>query len=139
MVHEAWFGTTYYDAHDKIPRGCGATALQVFGNDHVVSDVVVFAGQTGVHVTGGANLIEGVHTWNDGTTAQGCTAGHGIIVEAPSSRMLNVYLDYTALVIASGSKKSHVSVANSFFLGMGTIVLKVRSARCSAASGHSWF
>ena len=101
----------------------------------------------GVELNGAANLLQGVHTWNDGTTAQGCTAGHGIIVEAPSSRMLNVYLDYTALVIASGSKnggwangtKSHVSVANSFFLGMGTIVLKVRSARCSAASGHSWF
>ena len=124
MLHEAWFGTTYYDHKDKVALGCGATAVELFGNDHVVSDVVVFAGQTGVRTTGGANLIEGVHTWNSGTTAPPCT-GHGILVQAPSTRVLNVYLDYTALVIESGAKprNAHVSVADSFFLGMGTIVL----------------
>jgi hypothetical protein len=52
--------------------------------------VVVFAGQTGVRTTGGANLIEGVHTWNSGTTAPPCT-GHGILVQAPSTRVLNAY------------------------------------------------
>ena len=44
-------------------------------------------------------------------------------------------MDYTALVIATGAssardtgKKTHVSVADSFFLGMGTIVLRATEA-----------
>ena len=79
-------------------------------------------------------MIEGVHTWNSGTTAPACT-GHGIVVESSSTRLLNVYMDYTALVIATGAgaswdtgKKTHVSVADSFFLGMGTIVLRATEA-----------
>ena len=27
------------------------------------SDVIIFGGQVGVYCNGGANLIEGVHTW----------------------------------------------------------------------------
>ena len=45
----------------------------------------------GVHVTGGANLIEGVHTWNDATHA--LSPGYGIVAsDAESTRILAVYL-----------------------------------------------
>jgi hypothetical protein len=122
----------------------------------------VFGGQVGVYCNGGANLIEGVHTWcgryvnlfvspneeldqqstvsdrvaetkrhnlsvcawllwqrNDATHAP--SPGYGIIVdETQSVRVIGVYLDYTALRIID---PSHVSVVDSFFLGMGTIVI----------------
>ena len=69
----------------------GSTAIELFGNDHVVSDVIIFGGQVGVHVTGGANLIEGVHTWNDATHAP--SPGYGILISNTQSvRCLGVYL-----------------------------------------------
>lgn len=68
-------------------------------------------------VDGGANLIQGVHTWNDATLR----GGHGIIALSKSTRLDACYLDYNALVLQD---PKHVSVTNSFFLGMGTIVLR---------------
>lgn len=44
MLHEAWFGTYYYGPR---PSVSGTTAIEFFGNDHVVSDVIVFGAEIG--------------------------------------------------------------------------------------------
>jgi hypothetical protein len=119
MLHEAWLGATYYGAPNHTQSEAGSVAIEVLGNDHIISDVIIFGGQIGVYVNGGANLIEGVHTWNDATHA--ASPGFGIVVdETQSVRVLGVYLDYTALRLVD---PSHISVVDSFFLGMGTIVI----------------
>lgn len=115
MIHQSWFGCDYYSAKD-INR-TGSTAIELFGNDHYVSDVVVFNSEIGLVSTGGANLIEGLHCWNDATGR----GGHGIISTATSTRFHAIYMDYTALVLQD---PTHVSLTDSFFLGMGTLVLR---------------
>ena len=123
MVHEAWLGASFYGTKNHTQGEAGSTAIEVRGNDHIVSDVIVFGGQTGVLVAGGANLVEGVHTWNDGTHA--ASPGHGVVISNTQSvRVLGCYLDYTALRIEG---PAHMSVVDSFFLGGGTLVLAPRT------------
>jgi len=117
MVHQAWFGAYWYSDTGKRDLQAGSTSIEVFGNDHVLSDVIVFGSQIGVNVTGGANIIRGVHAWNCATSA----GGMGITVSAGSTRLEEVYLDFTSLELVN---PKHVSVSNSFFLGMGNIILK---------------
>jgi hypothetical protein len=60
---------------------------------------------------------------NDGTHA--ASPGFGIVIdETQSVRVVGVYLDYTALRLVD---PSHISVVDSFFLGMGTIVVAAGS------------
>jgi hypothetical protein len=119
MVHEAWAGATYYGTTNHTQTEANSTAISIVGNDHILSDIILFGGQTGVYVHGGANLIEGVHTWNDATHAP--SPGHGIIIDqTQSNRVVAVYLDFTALRLVD---PIHVSVVDSFFLGGGTIVV----------------
>lgn len=120
MLHQSWFGATYYDAKkapDGLMRIGGSCAVELFGNDHIASDVIVFSAQVGLRTTGGANVIRGVHTWNEATLL----GGSGIIVEAASTRLMQVYLDYSSLYLVDPIQD--VTVADSFFLGMGNIVL----------------
>ena len=57
-----------------------ATGILVAGNDHYVSDVIVYSALIGVELSGAANVISGVHTWNCATGKGGVgilnTAGH---------------------------------------------------------------
>jgi len=88
----------YYDNKTKLLPvvNNGSVDIEVLGNDHVVTDVICFGGQTGLLIDGGANLVEGAHTWNDATSK----GGRGIVaVNAHSTRLDMVYLDYTALVL----------------------------------------
>lgn len=121
MVHQAWFGKLYYDEKHPEELIDGSVGIEVLGNDHVISDVIGFLGtQTGVHVTGAATLLEGIHLWNMGTLA----GGRGIVLSgkwADNNRLNSCYLDYTSLIIED---PFHVSVTNGFFLGMATIVLR---------------
>jgi hypothetical protein len=124
MIHEAWLGATYYGTPNHTLSEAGSTASELIGNDHVISDVIVFGGQVGVRNQGGANLLEGIHTWNDATHDK-LSPGIGILVtNSQSVRCLNVYLDFTALRIEG---VNHISVVDSFFLGGGTIVLAPRA------------
>ena len=45
MIHEAWLGATYYGTPNHTLSEAGSTAIELIGNDHVVSDVIVFGGQ----------------------------------------------------------------------------------------------
>eukprot|EP00039_Didymoeca_costata_P003178 m.65778 g.65778 ORF g.65778 m.65778 type:complete len:527 (+) comp11761_c0_seq1:96-1676(+) len=117
MLHESWFGNRYYSSPGKLKNNSGSIAVALNGNDHVVQDVIVFGSQVGLVSNGGANIVTGIHTWND-ATLQG---GTGIIVNASSTRLDMVYLDYNDCVIID---PLHASVTNSFFLGMGNLVIK---------------
>ena len=57
MVHEVWAGATYYGTKNHTQTEAGSTAIEVIGNDHVLSDIVIFGGQTGVYVHGGRSKI----------------------------------------------------------------------------------
>jgi hypothetical protein len=67
-LHESWVGSCWYTP----PSACwlNASALGntvgvlINGNDHLLNQVVVFAGLVGVEVNGAANILTTVHTWN---------------------------------------------------------------------------
>jgi|EP01047_Picozoa_sp_COSAG01_P030965 hypothetical protein len=86
MLHEAWAGATYYGTKNHTQSEATSVAIEVLGNDHVISDVIIFGGQIGVYCNGGANLIEGVHTWNDATHAP--SPGFGIVVNSWDAHLL---------------------------------------------------
>jgi len=128
MIHNSWFGEYYYS--DSRKNQCGSSmsrGIQLLGNDHFISNTIIFGAHIGVEVTGAANLLKGVHTWNC-ATAQG---GIGILVNAPGytqNRLLGVYLDYNSIVAVA---PEHLTISDSFFLCGGNVVLKATEKHTS--------
>lgn len=117
MLSNAWFGEFLY-SYPGVPSVYNTTAIELDGNDHFVTDTIVFKTHVGLRTTGAANVIVGLHTWNS-ATAQG---GYGIIVMASQTRLSYCYLDYNALVLVDAQD---VTAINTFFLGGGNLVLQV--------------
>ena len=69
QISASWMGQFTYD-YPRKERGT-AMGIELLGNDHVISDVVVFSAQTGIDVRGAANLIVNAHTWNQATGNHG--------------------------------------------------------------------
>ena len=69
MVHETWIGEWMYDSPNK-ENGPKSTAIgiSITGNDHYVRDTIVFSSHTGLSITGAANIVTGLHTWNLGAS-----------------------------------------------------------------------
>ena len=78
LIHECWFvgqygeGLPFYGGRTQKPPDVtlfNSTAIQINGNDHFVSDVVIWQyTKLGVQVNGEGNILSGVHAW-------GCGAG----------------------------------------------------------------
>eukprot|EP01065_Artemidia_motanka_P012713 TRINITY_DN1701_c10_g1_i1.p1 TRINITY_DN1701_c10_g1~~TRINITY_DN1701_c10_g1_i1.p1 ORF type:complete len:505 (+),score=193.60 TRINITY_DN1701_c10_g1_i1:205-1515(+) len=118
MVSEAWLAECYWSDKTK----CGSSSsvgIQVNGNDHYLSNVVVFDYvKTGVEINGAANILTGVHTWNGG--------GVGIALGSPTSaygahqnRVLGCYLDGNTLDMYDPTQ---VVVESTFFLGTHAVI-----------------
>eukprot|EP00026_Physarum_polycephalum_P007760 Phypoly_transcript_07826.p1 GENE.Phypoly_transcript_07826~~Phypoly_transcript_07826.p1 ORF type:complete len:480 (+),score=49.66 Phypoly_transcript_07826:140-1579(+) len=127
MIHESWMGEYLYSdprSHNKtFLTGVG---IVLAGNDHFITNTIVFSALIGVNITGAANLITGVHTWNlvedDG--------GIGILVDAPGytqNRLVGCYLDYNDIVAID---PEHLTIVDGFFLCGGNIILR------ALTSGH---
>jgi len=117
LVHETWLGQYLYsDSRNNNPS---ATAIQILGNDHYITNTIVFSSRIGVEMTGAANLLTGVHTWNLAATR----GGIGIYINAPGytqNRLVACYLDFNSVVAVA---PEHLSIEQSFFLCGGNIVL----------------
>jgi len=99
-------------------RESRSIGIQLNGNDHILTNVIVFDNtHIGVEVNAAANLLQNVHTWNGG--------GTGIAVNAQSNRLLGCYLDYSKLVIKDPRS---IVVESSFFLE-GNVVLQKSSGK----------
>ena len=116
-------------ANCRLLRKCTSALLHfrgvlINGNDHILDNVVVFAGLTGVSVLGAANVISATHTWN---TQSGSVADAvGIEVTSWQNRLVAPYLDYVPLVCRGCAV---TTVTNGFFLGGAQV------GQCSAARG----
>ncbi|KAG6395895.1 hypothetical protein SASPL_142028 [Salvia splendens] len=123
--HETIIRTSYLGQHitagaDPGERSFSGTAIALAGNDNVVSDIVIFSAQTGILLSGQANLISGVHCYNK---ANGF-GGVGIYVQLPGlaqTRIVDSYLDYTGIV---AEDPVQLTVANTLFLGDAFILFK---------------
>eukprot|EP00051_Salpingoeca_urceolata_P015947 m.209556 g.209556 ORF g.209556 m.209556 type:complete len:496 (+) comp18545_c0_seq1:393-1880(+) len=104
MITDSWFTESYWTGPK--PSTSVSVGVQINGNDHFLSNVIVFDfTRVGVEVNGAANILSGVHTWNGG--------GIGIAVNAYQTRLIGCYLDYNFLQIQDPYQ---TVVENTFFL-----------------------
>ncbi|KAL5098066.1 hypothetical protein RYX36_002393 [Vicia faba] len=123
--HETYIRNSFLGQHitvggDKAERNFSGIAINLQGNDNVVTDVVIFSAQIEIMVTGQANIFSGVHCYNKATGL----GGTGIYLKLPGltqTRIVNSYMDYISIV-AEDPVQLHIS--SSFFLGDVNIVLK---------------
>lgn len=91
--------------------------VQIRGNDHFLTDVIVFEfTHIGVEVDGAANLLQGVHTWNAAVyrgNGYSWKGGVGIAINAAQNRLIGCYLDYSSLEVTNPTT---LVVEATFFL-----------------------
>ncbi|CAN8325355.1 unnamed protein product [Cochlearia groenlandica] len=120
--HETYISNSFLGQHstvggDKQERGFSGTGIDISSNDNSITDVVIFSAGIGISLSGGANMVTGVHCYNKATWF----GGIGILVKSHLTRIDNCYLDYTGIVIED---PVHVHVTNALFLGDANIVLR---------------
>ena len=136
MVSETWVAA-YFWSDPKKERN-DAIGIKVAGNDHFVTNVIVFSARVGVEVTGAANLLTNVHTWNCATG----NGGVGILNTMSQNRFVGCYLDFTDLTVI-GSGAQQLSVTDCFFLGDAQLVFSASAPNQTvygvALSGNVWY
>lgn len=95
------------------------TAIQIDGQDHWISDIVIFYSHRGVVLNGGALVLSNTHIYNNGDEAL-YVAGHAV-------RVLGCYFDFSRVVVVDPVA---VDISHSLFLG-GTGV-EIRSSGTGA-------
>ena len=119
MITDSWFGEYLYSDSKNYPNA-QATGIQIFGNDHYVTNTIVFSSKIGVHVTNPANVLTGVHTWN-----MNAPSGIGILSESTQNRFLACYYDGNDIIVKAPIET--VSIEDGFFLGGSQVVLQANS------------
>lgn len=69
MISETWVAAYFWS--DPKKESNDAVGISVAGNDHFVSNSIIFSARVGVDVIGAANKLTNVHTWN-------CATGNGV-------------------------------------------------------------
>jgi hypothetical protein len=128
MMTDTWFGEYLYSSPDY--KQAKATAIEIFGNDHYITNTIVFSSKIGVHITHPANILNGVHTWNMNTG----DGGIGILVESTQTRLIGCYYDGNDLILTAPIET--VSQEQGFFLYDGRIILRANGAK-SVVNGLS--
>eukprot|EP00930_Biecheleria_cincta_P070339 TRINITY_DN5797_c0_g2_i1.p1 TRINITY_DN5797_c0_g2~~TRINITY_DN5797_c0_g2_i1.p1 ORF type:complete len:496 (-),score=73.70 TRINITY_DN5797_c0_g2_i1:41-1381(-) len=112
MIQQAWFAEYYWSEEKVDTNKSKSIGIQINGNDHYLTDVIVFDfTRTGVEVNGAANILQNVHTWNGG--------GIGIAVNSYQTRVLGCYLDFNKLIIRNPSQ---TVVESTFFLSTNALL-----------------
>jgi len=116
MIHETWIGEFLYSDKRK-ENGTASTAIGILinGNDHYVTNTIIFSSHVGVQLTGAANMITGVHTWNLALS----NSGTGIAVMASQNRFDGIYLDFNDIIFYNTQNQV---VMDAFFLCGGHVV-----------------
>eukprot|EP01060_Flectonema_neradi_P032389 TRINITY_DN513_c16_g1_i1.p1 TRINITY_DN513_c16_g1~~TRINITY_DN513_c16_g1_i1.p1 ORF type:complete len:465 (+),score=98.69 TRINITY_DN513_c16_g1_i1:37-1431(+) len=111
MVSNCWLSEYYYSETSHPPGN--SIGIHVNGNDHYITNVIVFDYTTiGILVSGAANLLTGIHTWNGGGV--GIQLGNtSNAYGATKNRLTGCYLDYNTLDVYN---PVDTIIENGFFL-----------------------
>jgi hypothetical protein len=135
MISETWVAAYFWNDPKKEHSG-DTIGILVAGNDHFVDNVIVFSGTVGVSLTGEANKLVNVHTWNCATG----NGGIGILNTVSQNIFIGCYLDFTDLVLTNAQQ---ISISNGFFLGDAQLVFKAPHASSSiygvSIVGNEWY
>ena len=124
MISDAWLAMCYWSNYTAC-AGSSSVGIQINGNDHYLTNVIIFDyTKTGVEINGAANILNAVHTWNGGGVgiqlgnAQSAYGGH-------QNRVLGCYLDYNTLDLWDPSS---TVVESTFFLQTHAILHAVKGS-----------
>ena len=62
VIDAVWVAEYYWDS--PLYDSSTSTGIEIFGNDHIIQNAIVFSANIGVHIIGAANLVYGAHTWS---------------------------------------------------------------------------
>ena len=114
MISNCWLAEWYWKG-DHQPASCHkqhSIGIQINGFDHYITNTVIFhCTKVGVQIRGGANVLDGVHTWNGGGT------GIEIIKGSSQNRLIGCYLDWNSLDLYTPIQT--LTVEFGFFLQTG--------------------
>jgi hypothetical protein len=120
MISDSWFAVFPWNSPNRTDVA-DTSGIWIAGNDHYVQNVIVYSSQFGAKVTGAANIVSGLHTWNLDTG----DGGVGILNTMSQNRFVGCYLDYDDLIL-EGDGAQQTVVVDGFFLGGGQIVFKAK-------------
>jgi len=134
MISETWVAAYFWSEKEK--ERTNSTGILVAGNDHFLSDVIVFSARVGVQLTGAANKLVNVHTWNEATG----NGGKGIVNSASQNIFYGCYLDFTDFILEVAQQ---VSFSGGFFLGNAQFVFAAQQPEDKVVgvslSGNVWY
>lgn len=119
-IQNSFFGQFIGRGADPREQDVSGVAINLIGNDSVVSNVVIFSGSVGVQLSGQGNLLTGVHAYNKAAVY----GGIGIYLQRPGytqTRILNSYLDSTGIV---ADDPAQLDISHNFFNGDASVVLR---------------
>jgi hypothetical protein len=136
MISETWVAAYFWSSPNKEKNN--ATGILVAGNDHFVSNTIVFSARIGIDTCNGcaANKFLNVHTWNCATG----NGGIGIRNRGSQNIFIGAYLDFTDFVLQVAQQ---VSFSSGFFLGDAQVVLEAQKPNDSVTGvtffGNVWY
>eukprot|EP01043_Picozoa_sp_COSAG02_P019107 COSAG02_NODE_910_length_16005_cov_46.458569_8_plen_352_part_00 len=122
-VHNCWIGEWGWseNPHNSPASNLTGVAVEIDGQDHWLSDIIIFSGLRGIVLHGGASVVTNTHVYNGGNESALEVSGHAV-------RVLGSYFDFNRVVLVDPVA---VDVSHSFFLG--GVGIELRSSKPGAA------
>lgn len=117
MISDTWIAAYPWSSPQR--RTTQSTGILINGNDHYVTNTIVYSAKVGVWITGAADILNGVHTWNQNTG----DGGIGILNQMSQNRFEGCYLDYNDMVLRGAGAQQTV-VSGGFFLGGAQLIFE---------------
>ena len=131
-VSNSWFGEWAWSegVGGRPKQNLTGTALEIDGQDHWLTDIVVFSGLQGIVLHGGASVLTNTHIYNGGT-------GPALVVDgskgAHAVKVTGSYFDFNRVVLLD--PVVGVDISHSMFLGgVGVAIQKSKSSSSSSSA-----
>jgi len=124
-VSHCYLGENRWGEQQQVEVVTG-TAIQIDGQDHWISDTIIFSSLYGIVLNGGASIVTNTHIYDCGDAAVALPQRKmeaAIFVKGKSVRLVGNYFDYNPVVLVDPVA---VHVTQSLFLG--GVGVEVRSS-----------
>ena len=126
-ITDSFLGQWWWHEDPSTPQPHGTTtgtAILIDGQDHWITDVIIFSAAVGIEMEGGAAVLTNIHAYNGG--------GPSLLSYAHTIRAIGCYFDYNPVVLVD---PVGVEIAHSLFLGAVGVELRSSGAAEAMVSG----
>jgi len=120
MIQETWLGETNFDFRFNKTTNTypTATGIEIDGNDHYISDSIIFSAYIGLNNRGAANYAGGLHVWFPWNAARAFDA-FAFLELGGQNRYEGCYIDGSQMLISGNGM---VTWQDGFALGGGIMI-----------------